>query len=303
MEKVFSPLTKKSHVSFIKNISASGIIELYKNYHIDVSKYFKDIKDVSVYRCNDTGYTFYYPLNLSGDGKFYEHFQQYDWYYMPWKWEHEITVQYVKENSTLLEVGCAHGAFIKKVNELVPLRNSVGLELNESAVSKDKNWEIKNQTIETFSENNLEEFDTVCSFQVLEHISDVHSFLESQVKCLKKGGTLIISVPNNKSFINAIEACLNMPPHHMGLWDDDSLKALTTLFPLKLVNIHYEELKEYHVAGYLESVYYAKYPLLVKKLVRKFHKSIGLYQKRYRDITNKRISLLGHTILVSYEKI
>jgi len=43
-----------------------------------------------------------------------------------------------------------------------------------------------NETIEGYSEINHGQFDLVCSFQVLEHIPKVYSFLEGKVKALKK---------------------------------------------------------------------------------------------------------------------
>ena len=91
MNKIASPLSKTSSVELVKNISTKNIINSYKTYNINVLSYFSGLKEIAIYKCKETGYKFYYPFNLSGDSKFYEHFQNFDWYYMPWKWEHEIT--------------------------------------------------------------------------------------------------------------------------------------------------------------------------------------------------------------------
>lgn len=40
--------------------------------NIDVSDFFNSIKKVSIYKCLDTGYRFYYPFNISGDNIFYQ---------------------------------------------------------------------------------------------------------------------------------------------------------------------------------------------------------------------------------------
>ncbi len=301
---ILSPLTKTNNVFLERKIDKKKIIEAYLDYKIDVSPYFNKVEHVSVYKCNETGYRFYHEFNLSGDSSFYEHFQQFDWYYMPWKWEHEITKEYILPNNSILEVGCAHGSFIKKINELFPLQNTVGLELNETAITKTDKWEIKNETVQSFSLKNTESFDLVCSFQVLEHISDVHSFIQSSVACLKKGGKLIISVPNNNaSFIKSGENCLNMPPHHMGLWDEHSLRSLETIFPLKVINVHFEELQEYHLPGYVQSVYYANYSKFTGKVIRKLHKFIGIYENRIKKARANRHQIVGHTILIAYEKL
>lgn len=304
MNKIISPLSKSSGVELVKSISTKSIINNYKKYGIDVSNYFLGLTKIDIYKCKQTGYKFYYPFNLSGDSKFYEHFQNFDWYYMPWKWEHEITKSYLSDDMNVLEVGCAQGAFIKKINELFSLKNTVGLELNESAVAKNEKWCILNEYVQDFSKNNKEKFDLVCSYQVLEHIADVSSFLEAKVACLKKGGKLIISVPNNDSYIKDADNCLNEPPHHMGLWNENSLKSLEQLFPVKVLNIHLEELQDYHIEHYVSATNYAKYPSeILRKVMRKVNKVFGIHQKLIETATKNRKDFIGQTILVVYEKL
>ncbi|WP_299062898.1 class I SAM-dependent methyltransferase [uncultured Polaribacter sp.] len=303
-EEILSPLNKSKNVTFISSISVKQIIRDYKKFSIDVTGYFRGLNKIKIYQCNETGYRFYYPFNLAGDSKFYEHFQEFDWYYMPWKWEHEITQKYVSDGINVLEVGCAQGAFIKKINTLFNLNKTVGLELNESAVSKSKKWEILNQTVQSFSKKNKDEFDLVCSYQVLEHIAEVKSFLQAKIDCLKVGGKLIISVPNNNSFIKNADNCLNNPPHHMGLWEEKSLKSLEKLYPLKVVDVHFEGLQEYHLDHYVSAVYYSKYPfMLLRKIVRKINKIFGFHQAFIKKVNSKKDDLIGQTILVVYQKI
>lgn len=304
MNEVLSPLTKSKAIELVKKINKKEIIREYrKKFNIDVSNYFGEINEVSVYRCNKTGYRFFYPFNLGGDSKFYEHFQSFDTYYMPWKWEHEITKKYMKDGIDLLEVGCAHGAFLKKINDLYDTNISIGLELNESAKKINKKWRILNETIQSFSTRNFEKFDLVCSYQVLEHISEVKSFLQANIKCLRRGGKLIISVPNNDSFLQYADNCLNLPPHHMGLWNEKSLRSLELLFDLKVLDIHFEGLQEYHVENYVSAIYYARYQMkLLRKIVRKLYKILGIHNGRIKEINSKRHELIGQTIMVVYEK-
>lgn len=303
MNKIVSPLTGSQDLKLIDKVKTSKIISDYKKFGIDVSGYFKDLKYVKVYQCNDSGYAFYYPYNIAGDSKFYEHFQKFDWYYMPWKWEHEITSQYLSDNMKVLEVGCAHGAFIERISEKFNLSEVVGLELNETTVRKSEKWQIKNATIQEYANKCNAKFDIVCSFQVLEHISDVHSFIDSQIKCLKVGGDLIVSVPNNESFIKGKRMALNMPPHHMGLWDSNSLKSLEKYFPLKLHKLHYEFLQDYHIDSYIYSEYYSNCPKTISSLLRRFHKITGTYQKRFEKVKNEKMTIIGHTVLAVYKKV
>lgn len=298
-----SPLSPDSKTEFLRKIKSNKLILQYKKLGIDISYILKERKSISVFKCLETGYKFYYPFDIAGDSIFYEHFQKSDWYYMPWKWEHEIAKDYIEDGQNILEVGCAHGAFLKKINKLFNLNEVVGLELNETAEIQNSKWRIINKFIQDFQIDNKNKFDLVCSFEVLEHIAEVNSFLEAKVNCLKVGGKLIIAVPNNETFVGKSDSPLNFPPHHMGLWDTSSLKSLSKLFPLKLVNIHYEELQSYHVDEYMNSEFYSKYPYILGVILRKVDRITGKYQKNKRNIENQRSSLKGHTILAVFEKV
>lgn len=243
-----SPLTGNSNTVFEKNILCSDIIEKYsKTYNIDVSRFFYDIESIQVYKCEETGYRFFYPFNIDGDGLFYEQLQIFNWYYMPWKWEHEQTFNIIKPNDKVLEIGCAKGHFVEKLS--IEGIDCVGLELNKDAVDqgRSKGLMILDETIQVHSKHNPEKYDIVCSFQVMEHISSIRDVLQASINSLKKGGKLIISVPNNDSFLGYDNNnYLNMPPHHMGLWNESSLKAITNIFNIKLDKIYLEPLQSYH---------------------------------------------------------
>jgi 2-polyprenyl-3-methyl-5-hydroxy-6-metoxy-1,4-benzoquinol methylase len=298
-----SPLYQQGQAKFIGEISVKTIIKEYLPYGINPSYLLNEIKSVSIYECLNTTYKFYYPFNISGDSKFYEHFQNFDWYYMPWKWEHEVTKEYLKDGQSILEVGCAHGAFLKKINELYDLKESVGLELNESTLADSSKWKIVNQFVQEYQKENKEKFDIVCSYQVLEHIADVHSFIQAKIECLKIGGTLIISVPNNESYIKDLDSALNMPPHHMGLWDTKSLHSLENIFPIQLIKFHYEKIQDYHVGSYLFAKHYSKYQRTLGKIIRKLHKVSGKYISLEKKVLDNKKTIIGQTILVSFKKV
>jgi 2-polyprenyl-3-methyl-5-hydroxy-6-metoxy-1,4-benzoquinol methylase len=187
MNSIISPFDNKSSAIFIRNISVKYINKLYKKaYGLDVSDYFNQLENISIYQCELTSYKFYYPYNLSGDSKFYEFFQKYDWYYNPWKWEHQVSLNYVKDGLKILEVGCGKGAFLKKISEIYQLDEATGLELNESTPIIKNNWKIVNNLIQEYQVQHSDNYDIVCSYQVLEHISDVNSFINGKINCLKR---------------------------------------------------------------------------------------------------------------------
>ena len=301
VNKVVSPITKKENCDLQKTIPSSQLINSYKSsYNIDVTKYFTGLDEIALYKCLDTGYRFFYPLNLAGDSAFYEQLQRYDWYYMPWKWEHSVARKKIKEGNKILEVGCGAGDFVRMLH--AEGFDITGLELNENTAKSavEKGLEVLNETIEKHAGYNSNTYDVVCSFQVLEHIAEIDSFISGCIACLKPGGRLIFCVPNNGSFIRYDKnLLLNMPPHHMGLWDASSLRNLSNYFPINCNKIIHEPLQSYHRDWYfsmkLEELGKNKY---FKKLYDKLH-----LQKFFMAIIKKLSSVIkGHSIMAIYLK-
>lgn len=298
-----SPLTLQPNISIKSEIYSNEIIERYKSqFDIETSSYFNRNEKIVLFQCPETKYMFFYPFTLSGDSHFYEQLQKFDWYYMPWKWEHQITLSLTKEGYRILEVGSGGNGFIEKLHSLG--YKATGLELNESSVEKgtQRGLDVIRESVQEHSHKNEAIYDLVCSFQVLEHIAEVRSFIEAQIKCLKSGGKLIISVPNNGAFIKYTPFnILNMPPHHMGLWDKHSLTSLVKIFPIKLNKIYYEPLQSYHYSWYqsiLESRFIRRFPIIRKVYVRlQFGKLLAWIIKK----TSRFIK--GHSILVVYTKL
>jgi 2-polyprenyl-3-methyl-5-hydroxy-6-metoxy-1,4-benzoquinol methylase len=299
-----NPFIQDSDVIYQNDIPKNLLVQGYKEQlNINIDSIVSSIDKISVYKCQKSGYQFYYPFEITGDSKFYEELQNIEWYYMPWKWEHKVCDKLIKENSKILEVGCGKGDFLKQVNLQHQDVKCVGLELNKSSVYSADKLEILNKSIEDFSVSNEGKFDIVCSFQVLEHISFVKSFLQAKIRCLKDNGLLVISVPNNDSFIKYDKInVLNMPPHHMGLWTDKSLQKIGAYFNLELLEIIYEPLQEYHFEWY--------FSLVLKKFTGKFFSRIitkGINLLKLRSVIKKYLNyrankIKGHTILVVFKK-
>lgn len=296
-----SPLTYSDNTLLEKTIFTREIIQAYQeNFKIDVSRYFNGLETIYIYKCLDTGFRFFYPFNIAGDGKFYEQFQQFDWYYMDWKWEHETALQYIRPSMKVLEVGCARGSFIEKLSK--SNIDSVGLELNEDAVlmGQKKGIKIFNQTVQEHAIANTGKYDVVCSFQMMEHIVPIREVLQASITALKKGGKLIISVPNNGSFIKLSVNYLNMPPHHMGLWNEEVFRNIAKIFNLKIGNVHFEPLQEYHKEYFINTMtgyYLKKYrsvAFIANRIIpRLIPKITALFMKKTR----------GHTMEGVFEKL
>ncbi len=100
-------------------------------------------------------------------------------------------------NGDLLELGCGEG---RGIDLIVPNSTSfLGLDKIEAVIN---NLRTKYQDHQfessVFPPVKLpdESFDTIVSFQVIEHIKDDHLFLKEIYRLLKKGGKAIVSTPN-----------------------------------------------------------------------------------------------------------
>ncbi len=297
-----SPLADNSTAKFEYDIPVDFLIRSYRDsLQTDITSYFKRLDSVKVFRCIQSGYRFYYPFHIEGKHRLYKHLQNFDWYYMPWKFEYEAVTEWIGDQSTVLEIGCGRGYFLQYLTESSEAV-CTGLELNEDSALTAERLKIINMDIQEFSKFNEQSFDVVCSFQVLEHIANVRKFLAAQIKCLKIGGKLIISVPNNDSFIRYDkEAYLNMPPHHMGLWNEESLRFLESIFPLKLSKLISEPLQPCHYEYYFRTSNKAEKSYLGYKVKKLFFK-LGLKNYYLKKIEEKAAMIKGHSIIAIFKK-
>jgi 2-polyprenyl-3-methyl-5-hydroxy-6-metoxy-1,4-benzoquinol methylase len=301
-----SPITGTNNVILEKTIDCELIIEAYQNcLAIDVEKYFTDLQHIQLYRCLDTGYRFYYPFNLEGDGKFYEALQVFPWYYVDWKWEFGVVSKLIDAGDRLLEVGSGQGAFIKYLTEQGI--TATGLELNEQAIqiARRTGLDICRQSIQEHALQKPEYYDVVCSFQVVEHISQIREFLQASIDALKPDGRLIVCVPNNDSFVKHEPVWVtNLPPHHVGLWGKAALQNLENVFPLKLEKIYIEPLTTYDWYYRLQTqrllAKLENYPL-AQKIVRKGAAVLSNPALKILQLFAQFIP--GHSVLAVYQKV
>lgn len=249
-----SPVTG-GRTELVDRISVTELVGAYQSIGLEVGSAFRDMDAVDVYECQDSAYRFFYPHELAADAAFYAQLQQTPGYYADWRWEHGRAEVALDGRASILEIGTGTGNFLARLRDTRG-RRVVGLELNRDAlrVARERGLDVHEQTIEAFSPGHAGEFDAVCSFQVLEHVPAVQAFLDSACAVLKPGGRLILGVPNNQPYLYKYDRlhALNLPPHHMGLWNRSSLESLTRFFPMSLIDIEVEPLDD---PGHYWSVY------------------------------------------------
>lgn len=288
---MISPLTGGT-ATLTRQIPVNRLVAAYKK-HTDVRRFFSNQETANLYTCNDTGLQFFSPASMAGDGPFYEDLSKEPLYYVPWKDEHVTADQYIASGDTVLEQGCATGAFL--MQEIATKQISAyGTELNAEAKATAAARGIKFSPLQNGA-------DVTCSFQVLEHIAEPRAFIEEAIQATKPGGYVIFSAPNNDGFLKDDPFCyLNMPPHHMGLWTESVFRKLPSFFPLDFVAAHTEHLQPNHYRAHYQ-IYFGKYlePLrVIGKIINKvLYTLIG-----QRLIARRAAALPGHTIVAVFKK-
>lgn len=255
---ISSPLTNGG-TELCFEIETSFLISEYKEQtNIDVTRSFTDYKTIGLYKCIESGYRFFFPLDIAGDGRFYAELENIPWYYSKWKWDYAVASEIISDHSNVLDIGCGEGNFLTFLKEKKSCEVE-GLELNPKAakIANDKGIKVHQELIQDYAQKNESKFDCVCFFQVLEHISDVRPFLHAAIRCTKRNGRIIIVVPNNEPFYLTYDRLhfMNLPPHHMGWWNEKSLAALEQLFAIKLLSIKKQPLEHYSgfAQGFMEN--------------------------------------------------
>ena len=209
-------------------------------------------KIIRLLECRHCSLRYYDPAPAGGE-ELYEQLGVVPWYYLREKEEYRIAARYIGEGDSVLEIGAGEGAFAT----LIDSRDYLGLELNAAAAqrARERGIDVRKGSVEDHARDGSRRHDRICFFQVLEHIPDLRSFLSACVACLEPGGLLILSVPNEDSFLG-VEAnnVLNMPPHHVTRWKETALEKLGELYGLEVVQIWRERLSDGHIKSYARCI-------------------------------------------------
>jgi SAM-dependent methyltransferase len=237
------PLCGVNEVKVIELIKRENVVFLLKKLVADDFSYLLS-KDIKFCECNRCQLKFFYPL-MVGDEFFYNSLQKKGWYYVDDKAEYLEAKKHIKKTDKVLEVGCGKAAFVK----FLQTKKYVGLDTSAKAkeMALKDGVAIECESVKDYAAKNLNKFDVVVSFQVLEHVTDPDSFIKAKIDALKVGGKLIIAVPSEDSFLKyATNNILNMPPHHVTRWCDETLCFIAEKYNLQVLDIYHEKLQNVH---------------------------------------------------------
>lgn len=175
------------------------------------------------------------------------------------KRKYRLLSSYVS-NGSLLDIGCGTGEllhfFAKKGWK------TSGVEPNTSA----RKFAIKNYNLNVLDEDGLdilqsEYYDIISMWHVLEHVPDLHGRLSQVDRLLKKGGTLVVALPNlaspdSKKYLKYWSA-LDVP-RHLYHFTQTTFNHLISKHNMKIINAVPMKFDSYYVS--LLSEKYLKNP-------------------------------------------
>jgi len=235
-------------------LATSDIAKLYRHCTaIDITSEFSGISRVDFCRCRNCDLGFFWPP-VTGSSDFYAKLQRKDpQYYQGTKPEYDMGKRFIRPEDKVLEVGSGVGNF----SLAIQCESYTGLEFNEQAIddAQRRGINVIRQSVESHAVEHVDEYDVVCSFQVLEHVSNVREFLSAQSVAVRPGGLLIACVPSEDSYMTTCwNSYYNMPPHHVTRWSDKALANICRVLPLDSVVIEHEQVADGHKLSYLTSL-------------------------------------------------
>ena len=139
----------------------------------------------------------------------------------------KVLAQHLPKGSSLLEIGCAYGYFLREAEYHF---SSVGCDISEDAVRFAREHVGVRAVCTDFLKWECNEvFDIICMWDTIEHLRAPHLYVERAALCLRPGGTLILSTGDIGSFMarwRGPKWRLIHPPTHLHYFSKSSITCL-----------------------------------------------------------------------------
>jgi len=185
------------------------------------------------------------------------------------------------KNGKILDVGCGTGAFLHTMQ--MAGWQIAGLEPDGNARAKARQlYGLQVADSKILFELQPETFDAITLWHVLEHIHDLHAYIDQLKKLLKPGGRLFIAVPNytcyDQQFYQAFWAAYDVP-RHLYHFSPKAMRTFLQEHELKLRSIRPMLYDSFYVSMLSE-----KYKTGKNNLAKALY--IG-FVSNYKALTNK----------------
>lgn len=206
-------------------------------------------ESIQLVSCNNCSFIFSDPFK-AGDKTFYD-MAYVRTHYPKWRWEYGIAINKINntriKSPKILEIGAGDGAFIQSLidQNLTTGKNINAIEFSDYGKEKIKDLGVRciSEDIREVNDSELfSKFDYIVMFQVLEHLSNLDALFKALDRRLTKHGFFIASVPNNHmiEFMETNDATLDMPPNHVGRWNEKAFNSLANRVGWELYSHYYE---------------------------------------------------------------
>jgi len=144
-----------------------------------------------------------------------------------WQANHLARYTFAKslvENKIVLDVGCGEGYGANLLAQVA--QTVVAIDIDEHTIQRAQlKYAAPNLRFATMDSCRLDfsdgSFDVVCSFEVLEHVSNCQQYLSEIRRVLRKGGAFLVSTPNKERYPMA-----GMNPFHEREFTLDEFRRL-----------------------------------------------------------------------------
>jgi len=143
---------------------------------------------------------------------------------------YEMFTKMKVDPQTICDIGAGCGILLEELSYYWRLAKLRAIEPGKefAVVCRKKGFEVLQETAEN-SNSWAETIDLILSFEVIEHVHDVNSFIRSLFELIKPGGHCLISGLCSEGFdIGVLKGESNsvFPPHHINFLSIDGAKAL-----------------------------------------------------------------------------
>jgi SAM-dependent methyltransferase len=246
-------------------------------------------------RCGGCGLEYFAP-SVPGDAEFYERLAEGAYYELD-RWEFGVVAALTGDDEDVLDVGCGRGDFLAQIADRAG--RSVGLDHNRDAIQalSDRGIDGVAMDLGDFARTEPGRFDTVCAFQILEHVPSAGALIEPAIASLRPGGRLFVSVPNRRRASRPELEPFDHPPHHVSRWSAEQFESLADLFGLELTAMRFEQ-PDFST---VEELDFARVQRAGGRLLARAHRRLVSTPARHARVAKRegytKRGLFGHTML------